>query len=84
MRELTQAEIEEIISNPSPLFCPDWTGIKRGDKLYMWAKVGGEQALVSVVVSRAPYRTGPKAVYCDVFGYGIRKSVNVKKLRRMA
>lgn len=83
MLKLTDAEINALIGEPSDLFCPDWKGIKKGDKLLLWVKIGGEQVLSSVTVSREPYRTGPKAIYCDVFGYGVRKSVNVKKLRRL-
>ncbi len=78
--ELTEDDYEAILSDPPALFCPDPTGIKRGDKLMLWVKVGGDMQLSSVTVQDDPYQKGPKARYVKVFGYGIRGEVNVKKL----
>jgi len=80
--DLTISEIEDILSADKALFCPATEGIKKGDRFHMWAKVGGDMQLVSVVAIGEPYKTGPKATYVDVFGYDYRGSVNVKKLLR--
>ena len=77
---LTNDEIDAAIVAERPFFCPDPAGIKRGDKLSLWTKVGGEQQLVNVLVSREPYSKGKKSIYVDVYGYGVNKSVNVTKL----
>jgi hypothetical protein len=78
--DLTPDEIEDILTADKALFCPDLAGIKKGDRFHLWAKVGGDMQLVSVVATSDPYKTGPKAIYVDVFGYDYRGSVNVKKL----
>jgi hypothetical protein len=42
---------------------------------------------VTVVCRSKPYtrrfRDGRTAIYVDVFGWGVRESVNIKKLREM-
>jgi hypothetical protein len=44
--------------------------------------------LVTVACKGEPYavrlKNGKSAWYVDVYGYGIRKSVNIKKLREVA
>lgn len=73
------------MSESKGFICPDPTGIKAGDRYSLWVKTGGEMALVMVICRCAPYPVtlgnGGTALYVDVFGYGVRKSVNVKKLR---
>lgn len=63
---------------------PEKTGIKAGARFLLWAKVGGDMQLVSVVCKGAPYekklKNGGTAFYVDVYGYGVRCSVNIKKL----
>jgi len=80
---LSTQEFEDILTAENELFCPDPAGIKKGDSFLYWAKVGGEQQLSNVRVTRGPYTKGKTAQYVDVFGYGIRKAVNVKKLLRL-
>lgn len=67
---------------------PAKTGIKAGSRFLLWAKVGGEMQLASVVCKGDPYPVqlgnGGTAWYVDVFGWGIRKAVNIKKLREKA
>jgi hypothetical protein len=67
------------------LKCPPRTGIFKGAKFLLWVKVGGEMQLASVACKGTPYpvglRNGGTAWYVDVYGYGVRASVNVRKLR---
>ncbi len=77
---LTTRDLDEIVAAGTPLFCPDTTGIKKGDRFQLWAKVGGDMQLVTVQAKDIPYRKGKSSIYIDVFGYGVRTSVNVKKL----
>jgi hypothetical protein len=83
---LSQQEIAEILDG-EPLKVPAKTGIKVNDRYSIWAKVGGDMQLITVVCKTAPYRrklrNGGTAWYVDVFGYGVRQSVNVKKLREL-
>lgn len=83
MHTLTESDYDEILQAKNKLFCPDYTGIKKGDRLHLWAKVGGEMQLINVVASGEPYQRGKKSIYVDVFGYDFRGSVNVKKLRKV-
>lgn len=78
---LTDGDFDEILKTKSQLFCPDPTGIKVGDRLLMYVKIGGEMELTEVWIRRAPYHPDKrKYLYVDVYGWGIRKSVNVTKL----
>lgn len=65
---------------------PPKTGIKAGASFLLWTKVGGDMQLVSVMCKGEPYekklRNGGTAVYVDVYGYGVRCAVNIKKLRQ--
>jgi len=79
----TTDDYEDILSTVGYFFCPDLEGINKGDRLHLWAKVGGDMRLVDVVAASAPYTKGKKSVYIDVFGYDFRGSVNVKKLRKI-
>lgn len=62
------------------LKCPDLHTIFTGNKYFLWVKLGGEFKLKDVMVT-AVYKTGKKSHHADVFGYGFRRTVNVKKLR---
>lgn len=62
------------------LKCPDLHTIFTGNKYFLWVKLGGELKLKDVMVT-AVYQTGKKSHHADVFGYGFRRTVNVKKLR---
>ena len=66
---------------------PPKTGIFRGARFSLSTKVGGRMQLVQVVCKGKPYeRTlgkGKTALYVDVYGYGVNKSVNVKKLQEV-
>ncbi|MEZ7197012.1 hypothetical protein [Pseudodesulfovibrio karagichevae] len=66
---------------------PPKTGIFRGARFSLSTKVGGRMQLVQVVCKGEPYeRTlgkGKKALYVEVYGYGVRKAVNVKKLQEV-
>ncbi len=66
---------------------PAQTGIFRGAKFLLWVKTGGEMQLVNVACKGEPFQVllgnGKSAWYVDVYGYGIRKSVNIKKLREV-
>jgi len=54
---------------------------KKGGRFLLWTKIGGEQHLATVMALSNPYPKGKKSTYIDVFGVGVRKSVNVLKLR---
>ena len=79
------AEDCEAIRMASPLKVPPKTGIFAGARYLLSVKVGGETQLSSVMCKGGPYVRelggGRKALYVDVFGYGIKDSVNIKKLR---
>lgn len=78
---LTKEDFEEIVTTKKTFYCPDQSGIKVGDKVYLRTKIGGEMQLAEVIIKRAPYHPdNRKYLYVDVFGYGIRESVNVTKL----
>jgi hypothetical protein len=67
---------------------PARTGIFRGAKFLLWTKTGGEMQLANVACKGEPYpvrlKNGGTAWYVDVYGYGVRESVNIKKLRKKA
>jgi hypothetical protein len=67
---------------------PAKTGIKAGCRYLLWCKIGGEMQLTSVMCKGAPYAVrlgnGGTATYVDVYGYGVRAAVNIKKLREKA
>jgi hypothetical protein len=62
---------------------PDKTGINAGSKFLLRVKRGGEMQLITVTCRGEPYTHaahGGTALYVDVFGWGYRGSVNIKKL----
>jgi hypothetical protein len=84
MIELSDHDMASILSGDA-LNTPCRSGIKAGGRFMLRAKVGGKMQLRTVVSKCAPYRksikNGGTAWYVDVFGYGVRRSVNIKKLR---
>jgi hypothetical protein len=84
MIELSDHDMIAILSGDA-LKTPCRSGIKAGGRFLLRAKVGGEMQPRTVVCKCAPYRkslkNGGTAWYVDVFSYGVRRSVNVKKLR---
>lgn len=83
---LDHRDIAEILA-AEPLRTPVRDSIDAGKKYLIWTKVAGEMQLVTVTAKDRPYprrlRNGGTAFYVDVWGYGIRKAVNVKKLRKI-
>lgn len=86
MTHLTANDIDAIL-NAEPLKAPVRAGIKAHSKYLLNVKVGGEMQLVSVVCKGAPYakklKNGGLAWYVDVYGWGVRRAVNIKKLREV-
>lgn len=84
MTELSEHDMAAILSGVA-LKTPRKSGIKAGGRFLLRAKVGGKMQLRTVACKCAPYlkslNNGGTAWYVDVFGYGVRLSVNVKKLR---
>lgn len=82
--DLTERDLASILE-AEPLKCPDRTGIKPGATFFLWVKIGGEMQLATVVCRGEAYprtlQNGGIAWYVDVYGYGVRDSVNIKKLR---
>lgn len=82
--KLTAEELDAVLSGKG-LKVPDETGVFRGVRCSMTAKVGGRMQWVQVMCEGEPYereiKGGKKALYVDVFGYGVKKSVNIKRLR---
>lgn len=60
--------------------------VVENEKYLMWYKVGEDMKLVDVMTSSQPYKKefedGRVSTYVDVFGYGVKDSVNVKKLKK--
>lgn len=82
--DLSEQEIADAIAADS-LKILDETGIFTGARFSLWTSVGGEMQLVSVRCKGGPYwhrdKRGRKWRCVDVFGYGVRKRVSIKKLR---
>lgn len=84
--DLTEQEIDDAISADS-LKVPGETGIFTGARYSLWTSIGGEMQLASVRCKGAPYwytdKRGRRWRCVDVFGYGVRKRVSIKKLREI-
>lgn len=59
---------------------PDLSTIEVNKKYLLWVKIGGEYQLKDVQVKDIR-QTSRNAYEVDVFGYGFRKTVSIKKLR---
>jgi hypothetical protein len=84
MIKLSDHDMDAILFGDA-LKTPCRSGIKAGGRFLLRVKVGGEMQPCTVVCKCAPYskslKNGGSAWYVDVFGYGVRQSVNIKKLR---
>lgn len=84
--ELSEQEIAEAVSKELPK-SPDESGIFRGARFSLAVKIGGRMQLVMVRCKGKPYtqtdKRGRKWRVVDVFGYGVRKSVPIKKLKEI-
>lgn len=82
--ELTSEDMDAVLHEKT-LIVPPETGIFRGARFSMTAKIGGKMEMVMVLCKGKPYereiKGGKKALYVDVFGYGVNKAVNIKRLR---
>jgi hypothetical protein len=82
--EFSDSDIEAARSSQF-LKTPATTGIFRGACFSLRTKIGGRMQLVMVRCKGQPYereiKGGKKALYVDVFGYGVDKAVNITRLR---
>lgn len=82
--ELSEKEIDACLHSQF-LKVPAKTGIFKGARFSMPVKVGGRMQLVMVVCKDEPYinkfKNGKKALYVDVYGYGVSGAVNITRLR---
>jgi hypothetical protein len=83
---LSDQEMDAALSDEF-MKTPPKTGIFRGARFSLSTKVGGRMQLVQVVCKGEPYEhtltNGKKALYVEVYGYAVRKAVNVKKLQEV-
>ena len=83
---LTESDLDAALSRKF-MKVPPKTGIFKGARFSLSTKVGGRMQLVQVVCKGEPYeRTlgkGKTALYVEVYGYGVNKAVNVKKLQEV-
>jgi len=83
---LTEKDLDAALSRKY-MKAPSKTGIFRGARFSLSTKVGGRMQLVQVVCKGQPYEHtlsgGKKAWYVEVYGYGVNKAVNVKKLQEV-
>jgi len=82
--QLSAKEIDTAMMS-GPLKVPARAGIFRGAKFLFSTKIGGRMEQVMVVCKGKPHRhtlkNGKKAWYVDIYGYGVRRAVNITKLR---
>jgi len=80
----TEADYESVLSG-SIQKVPTKTGIFKGARFSLSTKVGGRMQRVMVYCKDGPYlhemANGKTAWYVEVFGYGVHKRVNIKRLR---
>ncbi|XXJ20016.1 hypothetical protein ACR42D_10805 [Desulfovibrio caledoniensis] len=83
---LSERDLDAALSSEY-MKVPRETGIFRGARFSLSTKVGGRMQLVQVVCKGEPYEhiltNGKKALYVEVYGYAVRKAVNVKKLQEV-
>jgi hypothetical protein len=84
--ELSEQDMEAVLTSSLGLTIPDRTGIVRGARFSMSVKIGGKMEMGMVICKDKPYqrklRNGKKIWVVDVFGYGVSGPVYVTKLRQ--
>nr|WP_321513155.1 hypothetical protein [uncultured Pseudodesulfovibrio sp.] len=84
--ELSEQEMDAVLTSKQALTVPDRTGIVRNARFSLSVKIGGKMEMVMVICKDKPYqrtlRNGRKVWVVDVFGYGVSGPVYVTKLRQ--